>query len=38
MSLDAEKIFVFILILVSIVVIFLLHRSGKSKNNQSSSD
>ena len=38
MSLDAERIFVLIVILVTIVVVFSLHRSGKSKNNQSSSD
>jgi hypothetical protein len=34
MSLDAEKVFVFILILAAVVALIALSRSGKSRNKQ----
>ena len=38
MSLDAEKIIVLILILATVITLIVLHRSGKAKSKQSSSE
>ena len=38
MSLDAEKIIVLVMVLAIVVTLVVLHRSGKSKNKQSSSE
>jgi hypothetical protein len=38
MSLDAEKIIVLVMVLAIVVTLVVLHRSGKAKSKQSSSE
>jgi preprotein translocase subunit SecG len=38
MSLDAEKIIVLVMVLAIVVTLVLLHRSGKAKRKQPTSD